>query len=215
MPRLQQEFPNTRVRWEGQQQQRSESLKSLQVGFGVALLVMFVFLAIEFRSYFQPLLILLIIPFGIVGAVIGHAIMGLPLTIFSMFGLVALTGIVVNDSIVLVDFINAKVRQGVPVQVALTEAGKRRFRPVLLTTVTTIGGLSPILLETSFQAQILIPMATSVAFGELFATVLVLYLVPVTYSLYWTAVGQYSVRYVEKIIETSDKPAEFVNQSQA
>ena len=112
--------------------------------------------------------------------------MGLPLTLFSMYGIVALTGIVVNDSIVLIDFINARVRNGMPINQAIREAGTRRFRPVLLTTVTTIGGLTPILLETSLQAQILIPMATSIAFGEFFATVLVLYLVPVSYSLYFS-----------------------------
>jgi len=213
IPHLQKTHSNTYVRWEGQQQRRAESLGSLKIGFIVALLVMFVLLAIEFRSYFQPFLILLIIPFGIVGAVLGHAAMGLQLTIFSMFGLVALTGIVVNDSIVLIDFINAKVRAGMPIQKALTEAGKRRFRPVMLTTVTTIGGLSPILFERSFQAQILIPMATSVAFGEMFATVLVLYLVPVTYSLYWTIIGQHNHHYVEEIIDKVEQPRDVGKQN--
>jgi multidrug efflux pump subunit AcrB len=179
-----QAFPHVGVRWEGQQEQTQESLGSLFVGFGVAILAMYVLLAFEFQSYVQPLLILMIIPFGIIGAVGGHAFMGLPITLFSMFGIVALTGIVVNDSIVLIDFINSRVRDGAPIKQALAEAGARRFRPVMLTTVTTIGGLMPILLETSLQAQVLIPMATSIAFGEMFATVLVLFLVPVAYSLY-------------------------------
>lgn len=183
MPKLLKEFPNVSVTWEGQNEQRQESLGSLFVGFGIALLGMFVLLAFEFKSYFQPLLILAIIPFGAIGAVFGHAIMGIPLTLFSMFGLVALTGIVVNDSIVLVDFINQRVHQGLPIKQALLEAGTRRFRPVLLTTITTVGGLSPLLTETSLQAQLLIPMATSIAFGEIFATVLVLFLVPVGYSM--------------------------------
>ena len=156
---------------------------SLFNGFIVALVAMFMLLAFEFKSYFQPLLILAIIPFGAIGAVAGHAIMGIPLTFFSMFGLVALTGIVVNDSIVLVDFINQRVHAGMPLKQALLEAGTRRFRPVLLTTITTVGGLSPLLMETSLQAQLLIPMATSIAFGEIFATVLVLFLVPVGYSI--------------------------------
>jgi len=193
MPALLEEFPKIRVRWEGQQEQRGESLGSLFGGFIVALLVMFVLLAIEFKSAIQPALVMLIIPFGMLGAVIGHLIMGLPLTLFSFYGIIALTGIVVNDSIVLIDFINSRVRAGVPIEQALRESGIRRFRPVLLTTITTIGGLTPILLESSIQAQILIPMATSIAFGELFATLIVLYLVPVSYSLYWSAGGRFGV----------------------
>lgn len=187
MPDLLSEFPAVNVRWEGQAEQRNESLGSLFQGFGVALLLMFVILSLEFKSYIQPALVMCIIPFGMIGAVVGHAVMGMPLTLFSMYGIVALTGIVVNDSIVLIDFINSRVRDGMPIQQAIREAGSRRFRPVLLTTVTTIGGLTPILLETSLQAQILIPMATSIAFGEMFATVLVLYLVPVSYSIYYSS----------------------------
>jgi multidrug efflux pump subunit AcrB len=193
MPALLKEFPKIRVRWEGQQEQRSESMGSLFGGFIVALLVMFVLLAIEFKSAVQPALVMLIIPFGALGAVMGHVIMGLPLTLFSFYGIIALTGIVVNDSIVLIDFINSRVRGGMPIDQALRESGIRRFRPVLLTTITTIGGLTPILLESSIQAQILIPMATSIAFGELFATIVVLYLVPVSYSLYWSVGGRLDV----------------------
>jgi HAE1 family hydrophobic/amphiphilic exporter-1 len=136
--------------------------------------------------------------------VMGHVIMGLPLTLFSFYGIIALTGIVVNDSIVLIDFINSRVRSGMPIDQALRESGIRRFRPVLLTTITTIGGLTPILLESSIQAQILIPMATSIAFGELFATIVVLYLVPVSYSLYWSAGG----RFVEAESEPEDPESE-------
>ncbi|MBI1248271.1 AcrB/AcrD/AcrF family protein [bacterium] len=183
IPKLLKQYPNVSVSWEGQSEQRSESMGSMMVGFLVALVAMFVLLAFEFKSYFQPLLILAIIPFGAIGAVAGHAIMGIPLSFFSMFGMVALTGIVVNDSIVLVDFINQRVKDGLPMNQALLEAGSRRFRPVLLTTITTVGGLSPLLTETSLQAQLLIPMATSIAFGEIFATILVLFLVPVGYSI--------------------------------
>ncbi len=190
VPGLLKQFPAIRIRWEGQQEQRAESLGSLFGGFFVALLVMFVLLAIEFKSSIQPILVMLIIPFGVLGAVVGHLIMDLPLTLFSFYGIVALTGIVVNDSIVLIDFINSRVRAGMPIEEALRESGIRRFRPVLLTTITTIGGLTPILLESSIQAQILIPMATSIAFGELFATIIVLYLVPISYSLYWSAGGR-------------------------
>lgn len=184
MPELLERHPDVRVLWEGQQEQTQESVMSLFAGFGVALLAMFVLLSLQFKSYFQPFLILLIIPFGVIGAIAGHTIIGLPLTLFSLFGMVALTGVVVNDSIVLVDFINARVHSGMPVRDALVQAGSRRFRPVFLTTITTVVGLTPILLETSAQAQLLIPMATSIAFGEILGTLLVLYLVPVFYSLH-------------------------------
>ncbi len=190
VPELTGDLPGVRVRWEGRQEQQNESVGSLLVGFAVALSVMFVILALEFKSYFQPVLVLLVVPFGMIGAVAGHFLMDFPLTLFSLFGLVALTGIVVNDSIVLVDFINRRVESGKEVQQALLEAGQRRFRPVMLTSLTTVGGLLPILLETSFQAQILIPMATSIAFGVLFATVLVLFLVPVFYSTYASISGR-------------------------
>jgi multidrug efflux pump subunit AcrB len=187
MPDLLREYPLVRVRWEGEQEQTRESLRSLGVGFIVALFAMFVLLTMEFKSYFQPFLILAAIPVGCAGAVFGHALMGMPLTLFSMFGLVALAGVVVNDSIVLVDFINARVREGQPLRRALREAGCVRFRPVFLTSITTIGGLLPLLLETSFQAQFLIPMATSMAFGLTLTTLLVLILVPVMYSFFGTS----------------------------
>ena len=160
-------------------------------GFGIAVLAMFVLLVLQFRSYIQPLLILAIVPFGMIGAVWGHALLDLPLTLFSMFGLVALSGVVINDSIVLIDFINTRVRDGVPIREALMESGERRFRPIMLTSMTTIAGLIPLMLERSFQAQLMIPMAASLAFGLMLATFLVLLLVPVFYLLY--------VRFLEMI----------------
>ena len=184
MPDLLEKYPRLRVRWEGQQEQDTESIQSLMLGMVVALLAMYVLLTMEFNSYGQPLVVMAVIPFGIVGAIWGHAFMDLPLTLFSMLGLVALTGVVVNDSIVLVDFINARTRTGVPVELAVVEAGQRRFRPVLLTSLTTIVGLLPILTETSFQAQLVIPMATSLCFGLLLSTLLVLVLVPTFYLIY-------------------------------
>ncbi|MBM4023487.1 MAG: efflux RND transporter permease subunit, partial [Planctomycetes bacterium] len=187
LPELAAAFPLVRIRWEGQREQTNESLRSLGIGFVVALFGMFVLLTMEFKSYFQPLLILAAIPFGIAGAVFGHAVMGMPLTLFSMFGLVALAGVVVNDSICLIDFINLRVRAGHPLRESLREAGCLRFRPVLLTSVTTIGGLLPLLLEKSFQAQFLVPMATAMAFGLMMTTALVLILVPVMYSFFGTS----------------------------
>jgi multidrug efflux pump subunit AcrB len=172
------------VLWRGQAEQTTESMDSLLVGLGIALMAMFVLLTVEFRSYLQPLMIMAIIPFGIIGAIWGHFLQGLEMTMFSLFGVVALTGVVVNDAIVLIDFINFRVRDGVPIKQALVDAGVQRLRPVFLTSVTTIAGLAPILLEQSFQAQIVIPMATSLAFGLLASTALVLLLVPSLYYVY-------------------------------
>jgi multidrug efflux pump subunit AcrB len=197
MPDLLAEYPLVRVRWEGQREQTNESLRSLGIGFVVALFAMFVLLTMEFKSYFQPFIILAAIPFGCAGAVFGHAAMGMSLTLFSMFGLVALAGVVVNDSICLVDFINLRVRAGHPLRQALREAGCLRFRPVLLTSVTTIGGLLPLLLEKSFQAQFLVPMATAMAFGLMMTTALVLILVPVMYSFFGTSAREGHVEEAE------------------
>jgi len=183
-PKLLKEYPGLRLNWEGQQQQTQESFLGLGIGLALALVVMFALLTFEFRSYLQPVLILAIVPFGFIGAVLGHFLMGLDLTIFSLFGLVALTGVVVNDSIVLIDFINRRVRSGIALGEALLDAGRRRFRPVMLTSLTTVAGLLPILLERSFQAQVLIPMATSLAFGLMFTTLIMLILVPTMYLVY-------------------------------
>jgi len=186
MPELLRKYPQLHVRWEGQQEQTVESIDSLFVGLLIALLAMYVLLTMEFTSYAQPAIIMAVIPFGMMGAIWGHAAMGLPLTLFSVLGLVALTGIVVNDSIVLIDFINARLREGVPLQQALLESGQRRFRPVLLTSLTTVAGMLPLLTETSMQAQPLIPMANSLCFGLVFSTTLVLVLVPSFYLVYGT-----------------------------
>ena len=182
LPEFATDYPAVRVRWEGEQEQTNESLRSLGLGFIVSVFAMFVLLTVEFRSYLQPLLILTAIPFGAAGAVFGHAIMGMPLSLFTMFGVVALAGIVVNDSIVLIDFINARVREGRPLHLAIREAGCVRFRPVFLTSITTVGGLLPLLFDKSFQAQFLIPMAAAMTFGEMVTTVLILIMIPVAYS---------------------------------
>ncbi|SMP68260.1 Multidrug efflux pump subunit AcrB [Neorhodopirellula lusitana] len=197
LPEFLAQYPHVSLRWEGQQEQSRESVGSLMVGFAVAILCMFVLLVLQFRSYAQPLLILFIVPFGMIGAVWGHGFLGLPLTLFSMFGLVALAGVVVNDSIVLIDFINSRVRAGVEPVEAILESGRRRFRPIMLTSMTTIAGLMPLLTETSFQAQLLIPMATSLAFGLMVSTVLVLLLVPVLYMIYLKALGLLNISFIE------------------
>lgn len=197
LPEFSRLYPNVSLRWEGQQEQSRESVGSLKVGFVVAIVCMFVLLVLQFRSYAQPILILAIIPFGMIGAVWGHALLGLPLTLFSMFGLVALAGVVVNDSIVLIDFINSRVRAGEPPLEALLQSGERRFRPIMLTSMTTIAGLAPLLTEKSFQAQLLIPMATSLAFGLMVATMLVLLLIPVLYMLYLVVLNALGIPFVE------------------
>lgn len=181
MPQLLKKYPSVRVRWEGQQEESEESLRSLGVGYFAALLGMFIVLTVEFRSYFQPFLVMIIIPFGFVGAVWGHALLGLPISMLSVFGLVALTGVMVNDSIVLIDFINGHVRDGMPLRHAVVEAGRQRLRPILLNSGTTIIGLFPILLDRSFQAQGVIPMAVSMAFGQMLSTCIVLLLMPTFY----------------------------------
>ena len=158
-----------------------ESMGSLGVGFLFALLMIYVLLAIPFKSYLQPLIVMSAIPFGLIGAVWGHIVMGLNLTFLSMFGFVALAGVVVNDSLVLVDFINRGRESGEKLSVIIRTAGMSRFRPVILTSLTTFAGLTPILLERSLQAQFLIPMAISLGFGVLFATAITLILVPIGY----------------------------------
>ena len=152
-------------------------------GFALALIAIFGLLAIPLRSYVQPLIIMAAIPFGLVGAVWGHIIVGLDLTILSMFGVVALAGVVVNDSLVLVDYINRLLETADDVRGAVLEAGRARFRPILLTSLTTFAGLLPMILEKSLQAQFLIPMAVSLAFGVLFATFVILALVPCSYMI--------------------------------
>jgi len=178
-PPLQGRHPGVRVRFEGQTKESRESLASLQLGFLVALAGIFVNLAIMFRSYFQPLVVMSAIPFGIVGAIWGHIVMGLDISMMSLMGIVALAGVVVNDSLVLLDFVNRNIASGMPVEEALHHGGVSRWRAILMTTLTTVAGLAPMLAEKSFQAQFLIPMAVSLSFGLLFSTAITLILVPV------------------------------------
>ena len=183
LPSLQSIFPQVKYSLEGEQQEQTESLGSIFRNFFFAMIVVYTLLAIPFRSYLQPFVIMSAIPFGLTGAVIGHIVMGLNLTVLSLIGIVALAGVVVNDSLVLVDFINRYRDEGHSTLEAVMEAGPRRFRPILLTSLTTFFGLFPLLLEKSFQAQWLIPMATSLAFGVLFATVITLVMVPSFYLI--------------------------------
>ncbi len=183
LPRLMQRYPGLKYDLEGQAKETRESLDSIKTGYVLALMGIFLLLASQFRSYIQPVIIMMAIPFGLIGAVLGHLIMGLEFTIVSIFGIVALSGIVVNDSLILIDFINRAIRGGMEETQAVVESGRARFRPVLLTSLTTVAGLFPLLLERGFQAQFLIPMAVSISFGLIAATFLTLLYVPALYMI--------------------------------
>jgi len=177
------DYPGLTYDMEGQEKERRDSLVSMGKGFTLALFAIYALLAIPFRSYTQPFLIMAAIPFGMVGAVIGHLIMGFNLSILSIFGIVALSGVVVNDSLLLIDQVNRNRRQGQDLFQAVIDGGMRRFRPILLTSLTTFCGLMPMILETSVQAQFLIPMAISLGFGIMFATGITLLLIPTLYMI--------------------------------
>jgi multidrug efflux pump subunit AcrB len=183
LPDLIREYPGLSYRYEGRQADMKESMQSLLGGFALAMLCIYFLLAIPFRSYSQPLIVMLAIPFGVLGAVLGHLLMGYNLSLMSMMGIVALSGVVVNDSLVLIDFANRLRTEGTTSVEAIRAAGLRRFRPIVLTTLTTFGGLAPMIFETSRQARFMIPMALSLGFGILFATVITLILVPCLYLL--------------------------------
>ncbi len=164
------------------QDQRSSVWEMIQ-GFLIALLGIYILMAVPLKSYLQPLIIMAVIPFGLIGAVIGHMIVGIAMNAISLLGFFALAGVVVNDSLILVHYINRRVAEGIAPRAAALEAGAARFRPILLTSLTTFFGLVPIVLERSMQAQIVIPMAVSLAFGILFATMITLLLIPCLYSM--------------------------------
>jgi len=177
------EYPAIRFTYEGARREQQETVRSLLFGFVIAMVIIYGLLAVPFRSYFQPLVVMSAIPFGIVGAVWGHVIMGMELTVLSMFGIVALTGVVVNDSLVMVDYVNRTRRRGHRLMKAVQTSGVARFRPILLTSLTTFAGLTPLLLERSVQAKFLVPMAISLGFGVMFATLITLLLVPSGYLM--------------------------------
>ena len=187
-------FPSVRYSFEGEQREQSESYGSLYFGALFVLFAIYSLLAIPFRSYLQPIIVMLIIPFSVVGAILGHMIMGMNLSIMSIMGLLALAGVVVNDSLVLVDWINRRRRDGMDTKDAVRNAGMARFRAILLTSLTTFAGLVPLIFEKSTQAQFLIPMAVSLGFGILFATFITLILVPVCYLLLEDITGLFRPR---------------------
>ena len=180
---LMQQYPGVDYALEGEAKEQRESFGSLAWALVFVFFIIYALLAIPFKSYLQPLIVMSVIPFGMIGAVVGHWIMGMELTIMSLLGMLALIGVVVNDSLVLVDYINKKRTEGIELIEVVKLAGASRFRPVMLTSLTTFIGLMPLLFEKATQAQFLIPMAVSLGFGIIFATFITLLLVPVNYML--------------------------------
>ena len=183
IPELKAEFPQLEFELEGSSSETIKLLNELTIASIAALFLIYILIAIPLKSYVQPIIIMAVIPFGLIGAVIGHIILDEALSMFSLFGLVALAGVVVNDSIIMVDFINKAREEGMSIIEAVVKSGTQRFRAITLTSLTTAIGLMPIMLETSTQAQFIIPMAISISFGIIFATVITLFLIPCLYVI--------------------------------
>ena len=182
LPQIRADYPGLTWTFQGTQAEMRESTQALWGGFAMAMAIVYMLLAIAFGSYVQPLIVMAAIPFGIVGAVIGHILLGYDLSLISLMGVIALSGVVVNDSLIMIDYANKRRAQYSAFE-AIHTAGLRRFKPIILTTLTTFGGLTPIILETSRQAYYLIPMAISLGFGIVFATSIILLLVPCLYMI--------------------------------
>ncbi len=183
LPQLSADYPGLGYSFEGRQASMRQALDSFFYTVSAALFLIFALLAIPLRSYVQPLIVMMAIPFGVVGAILGHLIMGYALSIISIMGMIALGGVVVNGALVMIDYANRRLREGHDPFTAMHMAGVRRFRPILLTTFTTFGGLAPMIFETSRQARFLIPMALSLGYGILFATAILLLLTPCLYMV--------------------------------
>jgi multidrug efflux pump subunit AcrB len=180
---LSQQHPDVRIELGGASQEEDELIQRMVLTTALALFGIYALMAIPLKSYLQPLIIMGVIPFGMIGALIGHIIVGIPFSALSVYGIIALAGVVVNDSIILVDFVNKSVADGMDILEAVIKAGTERFRAIMLTSLTTFFGLLPILTESSLAAQMVIPMAVSLGFGILFATVITLILIPCLYVM--------------------------------
>jgi multidrug efflux pump subunit AcrB len=183
IPGLLSRHPGVGFALEGSSREQAEFKQSLTSAAIAALFLIYALIAIPLRSYFQPLIIMSVIPFGLIGAVVGHIVLGSSISMFSLFGLIALAGVVVNDSLIMIDFVNRARAEGLSARDAVIQSGTQRFRAIVLTSLTTAAGLMPIVSERSVQAQFVIPMAISLSFGILFATVITLFLVPSLYLL--------------------------------
>jgi multidrug efflux pump subunit AcrB len=171
-------IPGTRISFEGQDKENQKFQRSAQKAFPMALAVMIIIIVLTFRSWYQMFLIILMIPLGVFGAFAGHGIEGKPVSVFSFYGIIALAGVVVNDAVVFLDKFNRNMRSGMKIKEAVHDSGVSRFRAILLTTLTTVAGLYPLILEKSRQAQFLIPMAISIAWGIVFVTIFILFFFP-------------------------------------
>jgi len=183
LPSLEHKYKDVKWKPSGNQKNKAELMSSMVNGFYMAVMGIFALLAVSFRSYVQPVIVISAIPFGLIGAILGHALLGLDISLLSLSGMIAVSGVVVNDNLVLVDFINRARDKGMDVAEAIREAGTARFRPIMLTSLTTFAGLTPLMMEKSVQAQFLIPMAVSLAFGVMFATTVSLLLTPSAYHI--------------------------------
>jgi len=196
IPELQKKYPGLTYGISGAADEEAKLAVSMIVGFGLALFGVYALLAIPTKSYLQPLIIMGVIPFGMIGAIFGHWVMGHPLSMMSLMGVIALSGVVVNDSLIMVDFVNKAIAEGKERFDAVVDAGTRRFRAILLTSLTTFFGLAPMLLEKTAQAESMVPMAISLAYGIVFATVITLLLIPCLYmilqdlGIWWAARGK-------------------------
>lgn len=178
IPKIQKEFPDVELIQRGQGERSDKALASMRINAMILMFIIVLIMALNFESVWQALLILLAIPAGVAGAMLGHSMVGIPVSILSAFGIIALIGILVNDAIVFLDTYNRNILDGMSSNEAVLDAAKSRFRPILLTSMTTVAGLLPIIIETSFQAQFLIPMAVSIAFGLIFGTIFILFFFP-------------------------------------
>lgn len=178
-----QRYPEVEFRLQGNSKDETDAIWSLVQGFLFALVAIYALMAIPLKSYLQPLIIMSVIPFGMVGAIVGHLVLGQAVSVLSICGIIALAGVVVNDSLIMVDFVNRARAEGRSLIDAVLKSGSERFRAIILTSLTTFIGLMPIVFERSLQAQVVIPMAISLAFGILFATVITLLLIPALYMI--------------------------------
>jgi multidrug efflux pump subunit AcrB len=183
LPAILARYPGVSMTLSGESNERAKAMKGLAQASILALFIIYTLLAIPLRSYIQPLVIMSVIPFGAVGAILGHYIMGWPLVFFSMLGIVALSGVVVNASLVLVDYMNRRRREEEPLFTAVSMAGVARFRPIVLTSATTFIGLAPLMVLANPSTAMIVPMAISLGFGVLFATGITLILVPCLYLI--------------------------------
>lgn len=173
----------------GEQQQQVQSLGALYRGFALAMLMIFALLAIPLRSYTKPFIVMAVIPFGLVGVILGHLILGLAFSATAIMGILGLSGVVVNDSLVMIDFIDQRLREGAPNRTAIIDGAKGRFRPIMLTSVTTFLGFTPLILERAIQAQFLMPFAASLGFGILITTAILMMVVPAISTIHLSLIS--------------------------